>query len=198
MPARWGWRGSSRSGWDHATDRADLRIGSSSPGGRRGLGTMILPARIDSREGSHHAADRLIACLGELHPFLRDPKPCFPIARAPRSLCLLAGFACFVPIFFCRTHRGILRQGREIVCSKLLTWNSEPARWRGVAARCPFNPRERWLALAGSPGVVGILCGKRNELARDELGWRSTLKRSRTDLPSLNPVLKRGFSVWSR
>jgi hypothetical protein len=112
---------------------------------------MILPAPVDSREGSHHAADRLIACLGELHPFLRDPKPCFPIARAPRSLCLLAGFACFVPIFFCRTHRGILRPGRETVCSKLLTWNSEPTRWRGVVARYPFTPRERWLALAGSP-----------------------------------------------
>jgi hypothetical protein len=40
---------------------------------------MILPDRIDSREGSHHAADRLIACLGELHPFRRDPKPCFPM-----------------------------------------------------------------------------------------------------------------------
>jgi hypothetical protein len=38
--------------------------------------------RVNPRESADHAGNWLLARFGQFHPFLRDPKPCFLVARA--------------------------------------------------------------------------------------------------------------------
>jgi hypothetical protein len=112
-----------------ATGRADRQTGSSSrirlhrrsSARRKRTGEDDLLARVDSRERPDHPINRLLACLDELHPFIRDPEPSLSVSGSDGPLCLRAGLFCLLFVFFCGIHSGKNSADVPVVCSKLLT-----------------------------------------------------------------------------